>query len=89
MNKEKRFMKNGVFSLEYDKETLSDIVLELQDENKALREIIKIIIEDQQISLDQARNYLIKKKKFKYDINEFNNPIIDYSSFIEQFGGVL
>lgn len=83
MNKEKRFMKNGVFSLEYDKETLRDIVLELQDENKALREIIKIIIEDQQISLDQARNYLINKKKFKYDINEFNNPIIDYSSFIE------
>lgn len=83
MNKEKRFMKNGVFSLEYDKETLRDIVLELQDENKALREIIKIIIEDQQISLDQARNYLIKKKNFKYDINEFNNPIIDYSSFIE------
>lgn len=83
MNKEKRFMKNGVFSLEYDKETLRDIVLELQDENKALREIIKIIIEDQQISLDQARNYLIKKKKFKYYINEYNNPIIDYSSFIE------
>lgn len=83
MNKEKRFMKNGVFSLEYDKETLRDMVLELHDENKALREIIKIIIEDQQISLDQARNYLIKKKNFKYDINEFNNPIIDYSSFIE------
>lgn len=83
MNKEKRFMKNGVFSLEYDKETLRDIVLELQDENKALREIIKIIIEDQQISLDQARNYLIKKKKFKYYINEYNNPIIDYSSFFE------
>ena len=82
MNKD-RFMKNGVFSLEYDKETLKDMVLELQDENKALREIIKIIIEDQQISLDQARNYLIKKKKFKYDINEYNNPIIDYSSFIE------
>lgn len=83
MNKEKRFMKNGVFSLEYDKETLRDMVLELHDENKALREIIKIIIEDQQISLDQARNYLIKKKNFKYDINEFNNPIIDYSSFVE------
>ena len=26
-----RFMKNGVFSLEYDKETLRDIVLELQE----------------------------------------------------------
>ena len=33
-----RFMKNGVFSLEYDKETLRDIVLELQEENKILRE---------------------------------------------------
>lgn len=82
MNKE-RFMKNGVFSLEYDIETLKDMVLELQDENKALRKIINIIIEDQQRSLDQARNYLIKKKKFKYYINEFNNPIIDYSSFFE------
>lgn len=84
MNKD-RFMKNGVFSLEYDKETLKDMVLELQDENKALRMIIKIIIEDQQRSLDQARNFLIKKKKFKYHINDYNNPIIDYSSFIEQF----
>ena len=26
-----RFMKNGVFSLEYDKETLRDMVLELQE----------------------------------------------------------
>ena len=29
-----KFMKNGVFSLEYDKETLRDMVLELQEENK-------------------------------------------------------
>ena len=36
MNKE-RFMKNGVFSLEYDKETLKDMVLELQQENKQLK----------------------------------------------------
>ena len=27
-----RFMKNGVFSLEYDKETLRDMVLELQED---------------------------------------------------------
>lgn len=31
-----RFMKNGVFSLEYDKETLRDMVLELQQENQKL-----------------------------------------------------
>lgn len=73
-----RYMKNGVFSLEYDKETLRDMVLELQDENKALREIIKIIIEDQQRSLDQARNYLVEKKNFKYYVNEFKKIIVDY-----------
>ena len=32
-----RFMKNGVFSLEYDKETLRDMVLELQEENQELK----------------------------------------------------
>ena len=35
-----KFMKNGVFSLEYDKETLRDIVLELQEENKKQKEVI-------------------------------------------------
>lgn len=30
MNKEK-YMKNGIFSLEYDKETLKDMVLDLQE----------------------------------------------------------
>lgn len=32
-----RFMKNGVFSLEYDKETLRDMVLTLQEKNKQLK----------------------------------------------------
>lgn len=32
-----RFMKNGVFSLEYDKETLRDMVLELREENQQLK----------------------------------------------------
>lgn len=36
MNKDK-FIKNGVFSLEYDKETLRDMVLELQEENQELK----------------------------------------------------
>ena len=39
-------MKNGVFSLEYDKETLRDMVLELHDENKKQKEVIdKAMIE--------------------------------------------
>lgn len=38
-------MKNGVFSLEYDKETLKDMVLELQEENKKQKEVIDKAIE--------------------------------------------
>lgn len=33
-----KFMKNGVFSLEYDKETLRDMVLELQEKIKKQRD---------------------------------------------------
>lgn len=45
MDKE-RFMKNSVFSLEYDKETLTDLCLELQEENKKQQEVIdKAMIE--------------------------------------------
>ena len=40
-----RFMKNGVFSLEYDKETLKDMVLDLQEENQKLKEVINNAIE--------------------------------------------
>ena len=32
-----KFIKNGVLSLEYDKETLRDMVLELQEENQELK----------------------------------------------------
>ena len=39
-----KFMKNGVFSLEYDKETLRDMALELQEENKQLKELIDTIL---------------------------------------------
>lgn len=38
-----KFMKNGVFSLEYDKETLKDMVLELQEENKKQKERIEYL----------------------------------------------
>ena len=33
-----KFMKNGIFSLEYDKETLKDMVLKLQEEKAQLEE---------------------------------------------------
>lgn len=40
-----RFMKNGVFSLEYDKETLRDMVLEKQEEIQKQKEVIDKAIE--------------------------------------------
>ncbi len=40
-----KFMKNGVFSLEYDKETLKDMVLELQEKNQKQKEVIDKAIE--------------------------------------------
>jgi hypothetical protein len=51
-----KFMKNGVFSLEYDKETLKDMVLELQEESQKQKEVI-----------DKAINLNEKIKHFVYE----------------------
>lgn len=55
-----RFMKNGVFSLEYDKETLKDMVLTLQEENKQLKDnwnkLKKYIVENNK-TLCWTNNY--------------------------------
>ena len=48
-----RFMKNGVFSLEYDKETLRDMVLELQEESQKQKVNMK------NTKLYKIKNYLI------------------------------
>lgn len=50
-----KFMKNGVFSLEYDKETLRDMVLELQEESQKQKEVINNAIE-----------YIKEKQKIQY-----------------------
>lgn len=42
--KKERFMKNSVFSLEYDKETLKDLCLELQEQVKKQQEVIDKVI---------------------------------------------
>ena len=49
-----KFMKNGVFSLEYDKETLKDMVLELQEKNQKQKEVI-----------DKINNYIDNYDIFK------------------------
>ena len=67
-----KFIKNGVFSLEYDKETLRDIVLELQEENKKQKEVIdkaiEYINENLIISsiLDGKKYYTISDYSFDY-----------------------
>ncbi len=62
-----RFMKNGVFSLEYDKETLKDMVLELQEENQELKK--------------QVENY--KKLGFKHLQDKNNNLENQQKKFIK------
>lgn len=65
-----RFMKNGVFSLEYDKETLRDMVLELQEENEQLKEKVnklEILIENLKlgVTLNQEQEDLLDEILFR------------------------
>ena len=67
-----KFIKNGVFSLEYDKETLRDMVLELQEENQELK--IQVSSKEEVANkykevIDKAIKRLEKDYKFaNYDI---------------------
>lgn len=63
-----RFMKNGVFSLEYDKETLRDIVLELQEENKKQKEVIDKIF---------SRITLLKMEDISIEFNKFLDELLE------------
>ena len=80
-----RFMKNDVFSLEYDKETLREMVLELQEENKLLRENAEH--SDKVVDKVNWENMMLKKKnkQLKDNWNELKDwlseqPIFDYFS---------
>lgn len=57
-----KFMKNGVFSLEYDKETLKYMVLELQEESQKQKEVI-----DRTINAIDLVIELIKQQPTKDD----------------------
>ena len=74
-----RFMKNGVFSLEYDKETLRDMVLELQEENKILRENAEN--NDKVVDNVNWENMLLKKenKQLKDKISKIETLIINHN----------
>ena len=84
-----RFMKNGVFSLEYDKETLKDMVLELQEESQKQKKVIGKAIE----YIKQKQSYYTDKKLpywVIYRNKDFDNLLQiledkDIENFIKEF----
>ena len=78
-----KFIKNGVFSLEYDKETLRDMVLELQQENEILKENAEN--NDKVVDKINWENQLLKTKirnAIEY-INKYEN-IKAYYEYIDE-----
>lgn len=70
-----RFMKNGVFSLEYDKETLKDMVLEKQEEIEILKENAKN--NDKVVDNVNWENQLLKKENQELKKQLENNSKIN------------
>ena len=87
-----RFMKNGVFSLEYDKETLKDMVLTLQEENQELKkQLEEYLIQNINLRADimiqkmAFPNELIKDKTFYnlYDMPTYEELLAQQKEFIK------
>ena len=74
-----RFMKNGVFSLEYDKETLRDIVLELQQENSQLKGSIRTYDILLKSNVEENKRLTQKITKALEKIEDYNLGKYDYS----------
>ena len=74
-----RFMKNGVFSLEYDKETLRDIVLELQQENSQLKGSIRTYDILLKSNVEENKRLTQKIIKALEKIEDYNLGKYDYS----------
>lgn len=78
MNKE-RFMKdfNGekIFSLEYDKETLKDMVIEKQEEIKDLKKQIELLVKDDESSQQTIINQ-------KQEIERLNKALLDIKELV-------
>ena len=74
-----RFMKNGVFSLEYDKETLRDMVLELQQENSQLKGSIRTYDILLKSNVEENKRLTQKITKALEKIEDYNLGKYDYS----------
>ena len=72
-----KFIKNGVFSLEYDKETLRDMVLELQEENQELKAELQLY----QGALKREHEAIHKVNDLGEVIDKIDKYINDYNVF--------
>ena len=77
-----RFMKNGVFSLEYDKESLKDMVLTLQEENKQLKDNWNKLKKDLELVVD----YGLGDESSKWDkiYGEYAKSTLKFMQELEQ-----
>ena len=98
-----KFIKNGVLSLEYDKETLRDMVLELQEENKELKAELQLYqgalkreheaihrVNELEEVIDKATNelFILKDMIYKPETREENFEIQrKISSIIKRLNG--
>ena len=72
-----KFIKNGVFSLEYDKETLRDMVLELQEENQELKAELQLY----QGALSREHEAIHRVNELEKVIDEAINNSQDWIDF--------
>lgn len=83
-----KFMKNGVFSLEYDKETLRDMVLELQEENTKLINQQKTFIKWLEDEIKELQK--IKETELDYDILKDVIPqLLVYKEILQKYKSIL
>lgn len=75
-----KYMKNGVFSLEYDKETLKDMVLELQEVIDKIKEWINIVQQNKEN--EHLEQQLKKQKKIIDGTKEAIQNMMYYGYFV-------
>lgn len=92
-----KFIKNGVFSLEYDKETLRDMVLELQEENQELkaeygtkvqieRDLLKEENEKLKAELQLYQGALSREHEAIHRVNDLEERIDKAIEYINKYG---
>ena len=73
-----RCMKNGVFSLEYDKETLKDMVLELQEENQELKQKYLNAVSDYETTMAEKNELNSLVNSCQEEIRQLKKQLEDY-----------